>query len=253
VGNAADMTLNTNTTGNEIVISATRIYYLDGTKSSNGTGTAASPFNSLANALSQIGNDNTLLFVTGMTTLSAGTYSKVVTIQRGSGYSGILFSMNAASGTVTLSGMTILGRYVCTSEGIGTLINVTAGSLTLNDGVTLTNCETAVNLAGGDLNIYQAVLNATQYSVNIAAAGNIMLSPLSGTEITGAINLPVGKLIYVRASLAVVTGNINVTTNQSSGTPVADCGTNRIANASAPKLIINGTAGRASSSTIVIS
>jgi hypothetical protein len=254
VGNAVTWALNTNTTGNEIVISATRIYYLDGTKSSNGTGTAASPFNSLTAALNQAGDNDTLILVTGMATLSAGTYSKVVTIQRGSGYSGILFNVNAASGTMALSGMTILGRYVCTPEGIGTIVNVTSGTLTLDGGVTLTDCNTAAYLAGGNLRITQAVVHANRYSVYLTTSnGNLVLNPETGTAIDGAVYLPNGKWIVVRAALTAVTGEIQVTSEQTvSNTIVASCTDASMAAASASKLIINGTAGRASSNTIVI-
>jgi hypothetical protein len=230
---------------NQLVLG--RNIILDGTSPSGGSGTMGSPYNTLAlalNALSTAGS-NAEILVIGTTTLSPQTYSTAATIRRSNELTGVMFQV---AGEVTLSGQTIDGG------GIGTIVNVASGSLTLNGGVTLTNCETAVNLAGGTLTLNQAVLNATQYSVNMTStAGDFTLMPQSGTEIEGAIYLATGKAITVRANLTAVTGDIQVTSQSTTrGTMIAYCTTTEMASASAPKLIVNGKTGRAVSNTVVI-
>jgi hypothetical protein len=199
-------TVTRDATNNQLTLTGSNVRYLNGTLSGTGDGSYTTPWNDLASALSGV-PDNGLIIVLGTTALPEGTYSKTTTIQRGAALTDAMFTVS--SGTVTLSGMTINGN------GIGTIANVTGGTLTLNGGVTLTNCATAVNLTGGNLTVTQATINGTQYSVYMGTnSGTFTLTPATGTSISGTVYLGSGKVITVGSTLDVVTGKITIECSQ---------------------------------------
>jgi hypothetical protein len=221
-----------------------RPLYVDGTAATNGNGSYANPYNNLADAVNAAKEDGQI-YILGTTTLN-GSYDKKVIILRGEDLEGTMFRI---SGRATFSTMTIDGG------GTGTIFDVVSGTLTLSGGVELTNCEIAVSLTGGGVTITQAVISATQYSVNVTStAGTLALSPQSGTEITGAVYLASGKRISIQAALTTVTGTIQVTSAQATtNTIVAECTNSAMAESSVNKLIINGKVGYAYNRFIRIS
>jgi hypothetical protein len=71
----------------------------------------------------------------------------------------------------------------------------------LDGGVTLINCDIAVDVTGGTLNYSKAVVEGQQYSLRIAAnAGNCNLqlaSPMSASSITGTVYLGSDRMLVV--------------------------------------------------------
>jgi hypothetical protein len=171
------------------------IRYLDGTASGDGTGTQASPYNNLTSALNAVG-ENDMIVVLGTVAVTSGTYDKAVTIQRDETLSDAMFDVRPGlRGSVTLSSMVITGR------GTGTNVTQTNGSLTLDGGVTLANCDIAVDAVGGTLYYSKAVVEGQQYSLRIGAAtGNCYLqlaSPMSASSITGTVYLGSDRMLVI--------------------------------------------------------
>lgn len=167
--------------------------YLDGTSSTNGDGTAASPYNNLDSAVNAAAGGTVLISGTVTFTGTAQRYD-AVTFQRATGFNGPLFTINAPSATVTLSSMTLDGA------GSGTLINLTAGTLRLRGNIALTNCATAVEVNGGALELNKASVAGSTYSVRVNG-GTFTLEDFGGTSITGAVYLASGK--YITAAAAI--------------------------------------------------
>jgi hypothetical protein len=202
-------TLKLDSTNNQIQLDQSKTVYLDGTAANDGNGTQASPYNSLTSALNDA--DANLIIVDGTTALSSGTYSGSKTIQRGANFTGTMFT--AQSAMVTLSGLTISGRCVGQGAATGTILYATSGDeITLNGGVTLTDCQIAVDVAATTVvRVNQAVISAAQYSIRLDGTTNeLILTPASGTGITGAIFLPSNELIRVGSTLENLTGTLTV-------------------------------------------
>jgi hypothetical protein len=127
-----------------------------------------------------------------------------------------MFKVNAA---ITLSGGTYSGK------GVKTIFEVESGTLTLNGDVTLTNCDTAVYLAGGNLVITQAVIHANQYSVYLTGNDAVFnLSPVTArrVKISGTVYLATGKYINVGTPLARMAAPVTIECESPSvGTMVA--------------------------------
>jgi hypothetical protein len=182
-----------NTTANQIQLTSSKVVYLNGTATSNGNGTYGSPYNNLTSALAN--SDAQLIIVLGTTDLSAEAYSGTKPIQRGASLTGPMFTVN--SNTVTLSGMTING---C---GVGIIISVNGGTLTLEDGATLTNCETAVAVGEESaLTVMNAVIAASQYSIKLEADSSMFtLDATAGTSIAGTVFLGTDAFIIVERAI----------------------------------------------------
>jgi hypothetical protein len=176
--------------------------YVDGTATANGDGSYTSPYNNLLDAVN-VSDEGGLIYITGTTALS-GSYTKNVTIRRGLALTGSMFTV---AGTAELSGLTVNGGST------GTIVMVNSGTLSLSGGVTLTNCNIAVDIIGGNLTMAQAVLSATQYSIRMnSGSGTFSLEPVSGSQIDGTIYFASGKWITVTGTgrLTLLTGDITV-------------------------------------------
>jgi hypothetical protein len=192
-----------------------RYIYLDGTNLVNGNGSYASPYNSLTAAMSGIAVSSDIIRVIGTTALS-GNYDAAVTVQRDESLTGSMFSV---SGTAALSSMTIDGN------GGGTIVTLDSGGLTLNSGVTLTNCNVAIDILGGTLVVIWAFIDAAQYSVRLTGSDAVFnLNPASGRwpKISGTVYLATGKYINVGTPLARMAAPVTIECESPSvGTMVA--------------------------------
>jgi hypothetical protein len=170
------------------------ILYLDGTKTTNGNGSKESPFNNLASAIAQAGPYK-IIWVEGTTALTGQTSSSSTVVVRAPDFDGIMFT-NAAGATGASTGKTISGR------GIGIIGQLTGGSLDLNGGTQLINCEVALDVQGGDVTISQAVISANDYSIYVAeGTGSLTLNAVAVTTIDGVIYLASGKSITTDRAL----------------------------------------------------
>lgn len=171
--------------------------YLDGTAAENGTGTADSPFNSYASAVTAAGSGGTI-YVKGTVTFSAAaTQHDSVTIKRANGFTGTLINIApGADNIVTLTTMTVDG------SNSGTLFNVTDGTLRLRGTIKLQNADIGVNVAAGATVEANKTIISTPTAVNLASAtSTCILNDFGGTSITGKIYLAAGAKITVAAAL----------------------------------------------------
>lgn len=164
----------TSYTGDDSAYSSSVVYY-DGTSTTDGDGTAASPYKSFSNAVAAMSGKDYLcvkssISVSDYNAAVAGTSSNLneKTIARSSNFSGSIFEIGSGE-TLNLSNITIDGN----SSTIGNqpLINVNGGSLTLGDGAVLTNNKTmkrgsAVRISSGSF-----TMNAGSISGNTSAKG----------------------------------------------------------------------------------
>ena len=163
--------------------------FLDGTASTNGTGSKTSPFNNMTSAINAVDNTRNVIYITGQVTLSsaAGTWSapagiSSLTIKRSSTYSGYLVEV-AEGGSLTLEDITVDGnkRTSINTGGIVTscnaLFNVTrstyngtAGSLTIGSGAVLrnsfANSGAAVRIYGGNATLNGGTLTGNDALTN---------------------------------------------------------------------------------------
>jgi hypothetical protein len=192
-----------------------RYLYLDGTKTTNGDGSYASPYNTLTAAITGVTYSSDIIRVIGITALS-GNYDAAVTVQRDESLTGSMFSV---SGTATLGSMIIDGN------GGGTIATVNSGTLSLGSGVTLTNCDVAVDVLGGTLTFTLAFIDAAQYSVRLTGSDAVFnLNPVSGggAKISGTVYLATGKYISVGTPLVRLAAPVTIECESPSvGTVVA--------------------------------
>jgi hypothetical protein len=196
-------------TDNDVVLGVSKTVYLNGTAATNGTGTAANPYNNLQSALDD--SNANLILVTGTVNLGAGTYNKDVAIQRAAGFDGTMFTVNLFDqavdneniGPVTIQQMTISGRAAGTSTTKGTGIAIYADRLTLDGGATVSGCEVGVDATfGGTLTFKQAAIKASQYSVKVAnLTDNFILNCVSVTSLFGDVYLGNGAYISITAPM----------------------------------------------------
>jgi hypothetical protein len=101
--------------------------------------------------------------------------------------------------TVNTDDEVALSTMIINGGGRGTIVNVTGGTLTLDGGVTLTNCETAVDVKSGECNVGAATVCATQYSVFLESEGAFTLTPDEdgGTSVIGTVYLADEKSMVV--------------------------------------------------------
>jgi hypothetical protein len=186
------------------LILANRLY-LDGTKTSDGNGTADNPFNNLTSALSAGSSWNNIIIVTGTVPLS-GEYSAslVATVQRGIGFTAPMFTV-ADGASVRLNRFNISGR------GTGTLVQTNGGSLILSGGLLLENCDIAINMVGGSVTVTQTIINANVYSIRMdEGAGTLEMNALAVTSLAAPVYLANGKYMTATRTLANISSGVKV-------------------------------------------
>ena len=170
--------------------------YLDGTASTNGTGTSGSPLNNLRDAINAAtyngSSGNPLgIAVSGTVTISGTeTYNpNNITFTRSSSSVDPMFNINAGSGDTVIFTSAILD-----GNGSGTIFNVTSGELITRGGIVLRNCATGVNVNGGTLTAYYATIGGTTNSIYLNN-GSLTIEEYSSnkpTSITGPISIASG-------------------------------------------------------------
>lgn len=203
-------------------------------------------YSDLASALTAAGAGGTII-VDGTVTISEDLTSyDDLTIERGSA-TGALFEVTG--GTVTLTSMTISG------EGSGTLFEVSGGNLRLRGNVTLTDCDTAVDVqSGGTVTVNKTSISADEFSIKVAGStSTFILEDYGGTSINAPVYLGSGAKITLNSSLASWTKSLDVTSaDTASGTTIATCASATIASESAAKITVNGGAAKNVLRNIVI-
>lgn len=135
--------------------------FLDGTASSNGNGTQASPYNNLTSAVNALSSTRNVIYVLGTVTLSSDTSitSSVAnaTIKRSCTLSSAPL-ITVTGGTTTVSNMIIDGNRANVGSN-KSLITVTGGTLALNSGSYLQN---NLSYRGG--------------GVDVSSSGNLSIS-----------------------------------------------------------------------------
>lgn len=185
-----------------------RDIYLDVVNGSDdNTGLSASAaVKTYAKAVELAGNGGFVAVKNTVTIAASGTqsYFDNVTFKRAEGFTGALFEVT--SGTVRLAGSSM----VLDGMGTGTLVKVTGGTLQLRGGVTLKNCDIAVDvLAGGALAVNKASISVattttttTRYSIKVADdTSTFTLDNYGGTSISGTVYLGDGAYISVLSTL----------------------------------------------------
>jgi hypothetical protein len=191
-GNAAPLTLSGATAGNYATISNMYIGYVNGTLTSNGTGTEASPYNNLSDALN---DDNIrLVLIMGTVALPSGTYSGTKAVQIGTtGTVTTMFTYNNIDADATFNGLRIIGtapgaatNYV----GTTTVLSISAGSVTLDGNARIESCGTAVDQYDGSCTVKSVRVNALQYSFKVETSiAKLFFSTTTNTLIKGKVYL----------------------------------------------------------------
>jgi hypothetical protein len=191
-GNAASLALSGATAGNYATISNMYIGYVNGTLTSNGTGTEASPYNNLSDALN---DDNIrLVLIMGTVALPSGTYSGTKAVQIGTtGTVTTMFTYNNIDADATFSGLRIIGTApgAATSQvGTTTVLSISAGSVTLDGNTRIESCGTAVDQYDGSCTVKSVRVNALQYSFKVEDyIAYLYFNTTSNTQINGKVYL----------------------------------------------------------------
>ncbi len=174
--------------------------YVNGTLAANGDGTADTPYNNLADAVTKAGAGGTVYVKGTVTFNSAVTRHDSVTIKRASGFTDPLFKVNVPAGSyVTLTSATIDGN------DSGTLFNVESGTLRLRGNIKLQKAAIGVYVKnGGVVEVNKSVIT-TATAINTEAVGSsaaaVVLNDFGGTSITNSINLGANTYISVASAL----------------------------------------------------
>ena len=147
---------------NQLILAVNETY-LDGTASTNGNGTPADPFNSLADAVAAATNSASTIYICGTVTISANTTLNNDFKREGS-FTGDMFVVTG--GTVTISGGSIYGA--AGSAPTGSLIKISGGAVVMNGG-TLTD-NYAVN--GGAVYLASGTFTMTGGTISGNTAGS---------------------------------------------------------------------------------
>jgi hypothetical protein len=153
-----------------IAVYPTLDVYLDGTASTNGDGTASSPFNSLASAVALAGKTGGDVIITGTVTISSGgNYYDSITYRRGDNFTGTMFYINAANNSYGVAYVTFTSATF-EGGGVGTVFQVAQGRLRLRGNVTIQNQNSVIEkwspvtavevMRGGQLEINYATIKA---------------------------------------------------------------------------------------------
>jgi hypothetical protein len=191
-GNAAPLALSDATAGNYATISNMYIGYVNGTLTTNGTGTEASPYNNLSDALN---DDNIrLVLIMGTVALPSGTYSGTKAVQIGTtGTVTTMFTYNNIAADATFSGLRIIGTApgAATSYvGATTVLSISAGSVTLDGNARIESCGTAVDQYDGSCTVKSVRVNALQYSFKVETPiARLYFATTSATQINGTVYL----------------------------------------------------------------
>jgi hypothetical protein len=171
-----------------ITVRTPSIYYLDTSNGDdyNNSGTAYNDaFKTLDVALAAATGAGDIIQVMNTVTIGGSvdiTKHNNVVFKRYSGFTGTMFDIVPnASNYVRLTTMRIDG------SGVGTIFNVTSGTLNLRGGIILKNCVTGVNVGtNGTLEVNKALISASTNS--IVNAGTLTINDYGGTTIIGTIS-----------------------------------------------------------------
>ena len=196
--------------------------YLNGTLTPTGSGTAGSPYSSLADAVNALTDSRHTILVQGAVTLSSGSvtianpnYSVTPRIVRGSGVTGDLITVGSGA-TLTLTKGILNGSAGSTATG--SLIKVNGGTFLMNSGK-LTNNKAAnggaVYLGSGTF-----TMNGGTICENSATSNGAGVYMASGTTFNlGCSGIATNQVIYLAntsgASDAYITINTSLTSNLS--------------------------------------
>lgn len=192
------------TTSFLITVVASNDVYLDpvnGDDDDPNVGDVAHPYQSLDAALTAAGTNGTVYIMNSITISGTATYNNGVTFKRYNGTSfstAPLFVVNAPSDEiVTMTTMTVDGN------GTGTLFKVQNGTLRLRGNITMTNCNTAVDVgSGGRVEVNKAAVSLATCSVKTTDASSVfVLDDYGGTSIGGTVKLGEGSYITLKNAI----------------------------------------------------
>jgi hypothetical protein len=207
-----DLTAGTPSTSSDNDLSY--MIFVDGSASTNGDGSQSSPYNNIADALSDLDSTYNIIYIVGQVTISADTtISSSVTgaaIERSCTYSGDLFDVT--SGTATVSGITIDGNKANFTNASGALFRVEGGTLSISSGVTLQNNSTQTN--GGAIHIESgsATLSGSITGNNAQNGGGVAMfggafTVNAGGSISGNTSHTYGAGVYYVSSGSTYVNN----------------------------------------------
>jgi hypothetical protein len=182
------------------------VAYVDGTLSTNGTGTKDSPYNNLASAMSN--TTAKIILVTGTTSLVGGTYADKIVQCFTSGSSNspfVVFAANNMGTTSTFDGMSIYTTAPGEMVSYTTAVEVDGGNLVLDGGTSIANPQIAVDMLAGSCTVKDTQVSASEYSFRVEDyLANLYFNMVANTKVDGVIYLALSEvepLFYISSAL----------------------------------------------------
>ena len=189
---------------------AGQVWYVDGSKATNGDGTSVNPFNTLAPIASTAGIDTgDYIHVEGTLVGSVVLETNQQLIGDGTAFSvlGLAISDVAADGQAVINPTT--GVYGITMATGNTIAGIDVGSGGAGNGISGTNFGTAtisdvtINVAGQGLSLNTGNFLAADFNSVTSTAGS---NNVALTSVTGNVNLGGGALSGATGSAVIING-----------------------------------------------